>query len=200
MRPLPAGWRPRERTKEAAPRLLEAGIATLSELGAARCTPEAVGARAGVAPAALFHHFGTLEDFYAAVAEEIACRQLVDMQSLLDGAPRDGDPLETALRLLAELSSRPASAVFDDLIGAARTDPALALRLDPLLAAFHRDIQELAKQIPGLAVLPAELFAELIQLALDLFRGVRLRGGDRWEPIPLILDVLRGRVAALLED
>jgi len=55
--------------------------------------------------------------------------------------------------------------------------------------------------IPGsLAVLPAELFAELIQLALDLFRGVRLRGGDRWEPIPLILDVLRGRVAALLED
>ncbi len=181
------------------PRLLDAGIESLLELGPARCTPQAVSARAGVAPAALFHHFGTLEDFYIAVAEEVACRQLAAMQALLDAAPRDEEPLETALRLLAELSSNRVSAVFLDLMGAARTDPALAVRLGTLLEAYRRDIQEIAVQLPGLDELPSGLFADLVQLALDLFRGTRLRGGDQRERIPLILALLRGRVAVLLD-
>ncbi|MEO3788371.1 TetR/AcrR family transcriptional regulator [Actinocorallia sp. B10E7] len=181
------------------PRLLDAGIETLLELGPVRCTPQAVGARAGVAPAALFHHFGTLEDFYMAVAEEVACRQLVAMQGLLDAAPRDEEPLETALHMLAELSSHRICGVFLELMGAARTDPALAARLGPLLDAYRRDIQEIAGQLPGLDVLPPALFADLVQLALDLFRGTRLRGGDQRERLPLIMAILRGRVAVFMD-
>ncbi|GAA0956373.1 TetR/AcrR family transcriptional regulator [Actinocorallia libanotica] len=200
MRSVPVGWHPRRRGRETVPRLLDAGIESLLELGSARCTPQAVGARAGVAPAALFHHFGTLEDFYIAVAEEVACRQLVAMQSLLDAAPPDEEPLETALRLLAELSSNRVSVIFLDLMGAARTDPVLAARLDALMEAYRRDIQEMAAQLPGLAGLPSGLFADLVQLALDLFRGTGLRGGDQRERLPLILALLQGRLAVLLDD
>lgn len=194
-----AAWSVRSR-QQTVPRLLEAGIEALLELGPARCTPEAVGARARVAPAALFHHFGTLEDFYIAVAEEIACRQLVALQSLLDAAPRDADPLETALHLLAELSARPIGEVLLDLMSAARTDPALAVRLTPLMEAYRRDIQEIAGQLPGLDALPPGLFADLVQLALDLFRGTRLRGGGHQERIPVILALLRGHLAVFMGD
>ena len=198
MSSVPVGWSLRRR-EEAAPRLLDAGIEALLELGPVRCTPQAVGARAGLAPAALFHHFGTLEDFYIAVAEEVACRQLVAMQGLLDAAPRDEDPLEAALRMLAELSSNRVSEVFLDLMAAARTDPDLAARLDPLLEAYRRDIHEIAGQLPGLDALPPDLFADLVQLALDLFRGTRLRGGDQRARLPLIMSILRGRLAVLTD-
>ncbi len=193
-------WRTGRRRESTIPRLLDAGIEVLLEKGHTGCTPEAVAARARVAPAAVFHHFGTLNDFRLAVAEEVACRRLVRFQSLLDTAPRDADPLETALTLLADLNSHRTGEALLHLMAASRTDPALADRLAPLLDAYRRDIQEIAVQLPGLAALPPGLLAHLIQLALDLSHGVALRGGDQEAHLPLVLAILRGRLATLLDE
>lgn len=191
------------RGAEVVPLLLDAGVLTIVDLGAAKCTAEEVSRRAGVAPAALYRHFGTLDGFLIACAEEVACRQLVSFQTKLDAAllddARDERPsIEVGMTLLAELSAAPINGVFHELMIASRTDPGLAAILRPLLGAYARDIQAIATQLPGLDTIDPDLFRELIRLVLDLFRGTSVRRGDHLERIPLIMAILRGDLAFLL--
>ncbi|GAB3676632.1 TetR/AcrR family transcriptional regulator [Actinocorallia lasiicapitis] len=190
---------PGERADEIPARLIDAGIAILVELGLARCTPAEVAARARTAPAALFRHFGTLPGFLIAVGEEVACRQLIGFQAKLDGAPRDVEPLENALRLLRELSGEGVNVVFQELMIAARTDAELRALLVPQLEAYGRDIEVIAAQLPGLDAIPPDLFHSLIHLALDVFRGAAIRGGERSDRVPLMMGLIRGDLAFLLQ-
>ncbi|GAA3195139.1 TetR/AcrR family transcriptional regulator [Actinocorallia longicatena] len=188
---------PGERADEIPARLLTAGIDTLIELGLPRCTPAEVARRAGTAPAALFRYFGTLQGFLVAVAEEVACRQLVAFQSRLDAAPRDADPFETTLRLLRDLTEEPINVVFNELLVASRTDHVLAGALMPQLEAYGRDIEAIAAQLPGLDAIPPALFHDLVRIAIDIFRGTSVRGNDRADRIPLMLSLIRGDLAFL---
>src|SRR5262249_6405968 len=151
-------------------------LVAIAERGLSRCTPAEITARARTAPAALFHHFGSMTGFLVAAAEEAAVRQLVAFQSRLDAAPRDVQPIETALVLLRELTEDPVNAVFQELMCAARTDPELDTALQPQLEAYGRDIETIAAQLPGLSSVPPELFGALVHIALDVFRGGAVRG------------------------
>ncbi|MEO5876199.1 MAG: helix-turn-helix domain-containing protein [Streptosporangiaceae bacterium] len=181
--------------------LLGAGIESISELGLARTTVSEVCARAGVPQGALFRHFGDMQDFVVAVAEETAFRQIVDFQRRFDAAPRDAEPFETALRLLWESAKEPANAVFTELRLAARTDLDLRERLMPMLEAYGRDIEAIAVQLPGLEIIPPEYFEELLLMVLDIFAGSTGRTAVRdladleESRIPLMIALLRSFLA-----
>jgi AcrR family transcriptional regulator len=161
VRPVTQGERrtQKERREATVAKLLQATIEALGEVGYARASVNEICRRAGVSTGGLFRHFATREDLMVAAAGEVAQRQLDDAKGRLVGLSfTDRAGLEAAVRHLREAARSPSNAVFYELITASRTDPGLATKMRPALAAYYLQILKLAADLFGITSDPDREF------------------------------------------
>lgn len=171
-----------QRREETVGRLLEAGIASIVEVGYARASAAVISKRAGVSVGALFRHFETMSDFMAATASEVLRRQVESFTKQVTEIPADRPALEAALTILRDITSRPTNAVLYELMVAARTDEKLNAHLRDALGPYTTKIYEAARTLPGAESVPAETFPVLVALLTNVFDGAALVRGVLPQP------------------
>jgi AcrR family transcriptional regulator len=185
-----------QRREETVGRLLEAGIASIIEVGYARASAAVITKRAGVSVGALFRHFETMGDFMAATASEVLRRQLESFTKQVAAIPADRPALEAALAILRDITGGPTNAVLYELLVAARTDEKLRDTLQHELSQYSAKIHDAARALPGAERFPADTFPVLVALLTNVFDGAAVVEGVLPQPeiaeqrIPLLTALL----------
>ncbi|MGW4245174.1 TetR/AcrR family transcriptional regulator [Nocardia sp. NPDC004722] len=186
-----------ERREATIGRLLDASIATISDIGYARASVKVIAARAGLSYGALFRHFPTMGDFMAATARETLRRQLQTFtERFRELATQDSD-LEAALRVVREVAGNATNTVLYELMIAARTDEQLRDALQPALVEYGMKIVEISAETVGKnRSFDDEEFITLVFMVTDLFDGEAILRSVRPFPqlesrrIPLLLNMI----------
>jgi AcrR family transcriptional regulator len=187
-----------QRREETVARLLEASIATLTEVGYARASAAVITKRAGVSVGALFRHFDTMGDFMAATAYEVLRRQLDSFAKQVAAIPSDRPALEAALTILRDITGNSTNAVLYELMIAARTDEKLNATLQNVLEQYTTKICDAARTLPGAENFPEETFPVLVALLTNTFDGAAIVRPVLPQPeieqrrIELLMSLLRG--------
>lgn len=173
--------------------LLDATLASLTDLGFARTTTTEVAHRAGVSLGALGHHFPTKDELLSAAVGHLLERRLADFRTTMEAVPQDGDRVALSLDLLWSGFRGPAFVAWVELWVAARTDPSLAAAVLRVSDAFRA----------GASALLAELFPDddagsyepVLDFVFTVMDGAALRALVR-PPDDAAVDVLK-RMASL---
>ncbi|KZS82266.1 TetR/AcrR family transcriptional regulator [Mycobacterium persicum] len=187
-----------QRREETVGRLLDAGIATIIEVGYARASAAMITKRAGVSVGALFRHFDTMGDFMAATASEVLRRQLETFTKRVAEIPADRPALESALAILRDITIGPTNAVLYELLIAARTDDKLRDTLQQELGQYSAKIYDAARSLPGAESFPEETFPVIVALLTNVFDGAAVVQGILPQPeieerrIPVLTALLTG--------
>lgn len=187
-----------QRREETVGRLLDAGIATIIEVGYARASAAMITKRAGVSVGALFRHFDTMGDFMAATASEVLRRQLETFTKRVAEIPADRPALESALAILRDITIGPINAVLYELLIAARTDDKLRDTLQQELGQYSAKIYDAARSLPGAESFPEETFPVIVELLTNVFDGAAVVQGILPQPeieerrIPVLTALLTG--------
>ncbi|WP_099288349.1 TetR/AcrR family transcriptional regulator [Mycobacterium persicum] len=187
-----------QRREETVGRLLDAGIATIIEVGYARASAAMITKRAGVSVGALFRHFDTMGDFMAATASEVLRRQLETFTTRVAEIPADRPALESALAILRDITIGPINAVLYELLIAARTDDKLRDTLQQELGQYSAKIYDAARSLPGAESFPEETFPVIVALLTNVFDGAAVVQGILPQPeieerrIPVLTALLTG--------
>lgn len=193
----------RQRREETVARLLEAGIATIAEVGYARASAAVIAKRAGVSVGALFRHFDTMGDFMAATAHEVGRRQLDEFGKKVAEIPADAPTVEAALTILRDVTANRTNAVLYELMIAARTDEKLQATLQYVLQQYGAKIDDAARAVPGADSIPEEIFPTVVAVLTNTFDGAALVGAVLRRPdieaqrIALLTSLLSGMFPAL---
>lgn len=163
-----------QRREETVARLLDASIATITEVGYARASAAVITKRANVSVGALFRHFDTMGDFMAATAYEVMRRQLDEFSKKIAEIPSDKPVLEAALAILRDLTANSTNTVMYELMVAARTDEKLKATLQNVLAQYGAKILDAAKALPGADSIPEDVFPALVAVLTNTFDGAAL--------------------------
>jgi AcrR family transcriptional regulator len=180
--------------------LLDAAVACLLERGHAGTTTPAVCARAGLSQGALFKHFPSKPALVGAAAaqlfEALTARYLDELARVSHRA----DQAEAAVRALWTVFQRPELMTALELYLAARSDPALAAALGPVMNRHARQLRELARRLfPAVAAAPR--FAATLDLLLELLQGMALSHAIAPDPtherrvLALAIDLAREAIA-----
>ncbi|HEX7323100.1 MAG TPA: TetR/AcrR family transcriptional regulator [Mycobacterium sp.] len=164
----------RERREATVARLLDAGIATIVEVGYARASAKTIAERAGVSDGALFRHFDTMGDFMAATAREVLHRQLDLFAKRVSEIPDDGPAVGAVLTVLRDITRSPTNAVLYELMIAARTDALLRATLRDVLEEYSTKIYETARVLPGADDVPDEIFPAVVATMTTSFDGAAM--------------------------
>lgn len=174
-------------------RLIDAAIAVVARDGYAQASTWAICAEGKVSRGAMLHHFPTRESLFVAAIGDLADRSLRELDALL--ADTRGDMAERYYDWLWHTLDGPMFAVGLELLSAARTEPALRLRIrdgaDALIARLAQAARQIARTSPDPQALETKLLA-----AIPMVRGMGLDvivGGkraahktlfDRWRRAP----------------
>ncbi|MFI6399286.1 TetR/AcrR family transcriptional regulator [Rhodococcus coprophilus] len=170
----------KERREETIGRILDATIASLAERGYTATTIGEVCRRSGVSSGGVFRHFPTRLDLMVAAAEEVSERQFVNFRAGLEvlggleertGADATVRVVRTCLLLLRKACRAPMNAAWYELLGAARTDPALRDHLAPMAARYHAQIAEFGRSLPVADRLPPTQFDLVLFSLVHMFDG-----------------------------
>lgn len=130
-----------ERREETIGRILDATITSLAELGYTATTIGEVCRRSGVSSGGVFRHFPTRLDLMIAAADAVRERQFANFEAGLaalgDEHADISESLRVCLELLRTACRAPMNAAWYELLGAARTDPALREHLAPMAERYH---------------------------------------------------------------
>ncbi|KOS55131.1 TetR/AcrR family transcriptional regulator [Rhodococcus rhodochrous] len=132
-------------------RILDATVAALGELGYTATTIGEVCRRSGVSSGGVFRHFPTRLDLMVAAADAVRERQFANFRlglAQLGGPDDSAESVRECLRLLRAACRAPINAAWYELLGAARTDPALRERLAPMAQRYHDQIAEFGRTLP----------------------------------------------------
>jgi AcrR family transcriptional regulator len=187
-----------QRREETVARLLDASIATISEVGYARASAAVICKRAAVSDGALFRHFDTMGDFMAATAYEVMRRQLEEFTKRVAEIPSDAPALEAALTILRDVTANPTNTVMYELLIAARTDEKLKATLQSVLEQYSAKIYGVAQALPGSDAFPEETFPAVVAILTNVFDGAAIVRAVLPQPdieaqrIPLLVSLLTG--------
>ena len=165
-----------QRREETVARLLDASIATITEVGYGRASAAVIAKRAGVSQGALFRHFSTMGDFMAATVYEVMRRQLDLFTKQVAEIPPEGPVLQAALTILRDVTANSTNAVLYELMIAARTDENLRATLQNVLEQYRAKIDEAARALPGADSFPQYMFPVLVAIVTNTFDGAALVG------------------------
>jgi AcrR family transcriptional regulator len=185
-----------QRREETVGRLIEAGIASIIEVGYAKASAAVIAKRAGVSVGALFRHFDTMGDFMAATASEVLRRQLESFTKGVAEIPAERPALQAVLEILRDITGGPINAVIYELTVAARTDEKLRDTLQHELAQYAAKIDEAARALPGADGFPRETVPVLTALMRNVFDGAAVIEGVLPQPeiaaqrIPVLMALL----------
>ncbi|WP_241384990.1 TetR/AcrR family transcriptional regulator [Rhodococcus sp. CH91] len=167
-----------ERKAETVGRILDATIASLAELGYTATTIGEVCRRSGVSSGGVFRHFPTRLDLMVAAGDAVRTRQFANFSAGLEvlGAEWDDDAgsVRICLELLRTACRAPMNAAWYELLGAARTDPALRERLAPMAERYHAQIVDFGRSLPVAGRFPADVFDTLLLSLVHMFDGEAL--------------------------
>jgi AcrR family transcriptional regulator len=142
-------------------RLVEAAAGALIDLGFAGTSTAAVAERAGVSQGALFKHFPSKADLLAACVEAVLAGYVEDFRAGVIPAATGAAPhqrIRPAVAALWSIFRKPGMHAVFEIYVAARTDPALASRLGPILERHRATIlAEAHRLLPELAAVPADI-------------------------------------------
>jgi AcrR family transcriptional regulator len=185
-----------QRRDETVARLLDAGIATIVEVGYARASAAEITRRASVSVGALFRHFDTMGDFMAATAHEVMRRQLEEFTKRVAEIPADGPALEAVLTILRDITRNSTNAVMYELMIAARTDEKLRATLQRVLAEYSAKIYDAARALPGAESMPEKTLVAVAATLTNTFDGAAIVAAVLPQPevdaqqIPLLASLL----------
>jgi AcrR family transcriptional regulator len=171
-----------QRRSRMRPRLLDAAVESLVEVGYAGTTTLGVQKRAGVPRGTLQHHFPTKADLLAGAVEHLAERRFAQLTREFEALPVGADRLETGPSFWAAL----------EMWVGARTDPELLAAFLPLehrlFDLMHNSIRDIFRQefpddprVPTITEFTIEIMTGLAMRVLltgDLDRNRILR--HRW--------------------
>ncbi|MGW4244371.1 TetR/AcrR family transcriptional regulator [Nocardia sp. NPDC004722] len=157
-----------ERRATTVAKLVEATIEAIAEIGYHNASLGEISTRAGVSKGAVFRHFDSRTDLVVAAADEVRRRHLLAAAELRNSS----HPLDLAaiLRLIRGEIRDTTNTVWFELLVAARTEPDLRLRLEPVLRDMMREVEDLAITIlgPDIPPDPARL---LVTSLIHMFDG-----------------------------
>jgi AcrR family transcriptional regulator len=130
-------------------RILDATIDCLVDLGYARTTTIEVTERAGVSRGAMLHHFPSKIELVTAAGAHLADRLLAEFAAKIREFPLDSDVIATAIDLVWEYFSSPASYALLELTVAARTDRELYEQLRPQVVRLEDSIAQTTRELFG---------------------------------------------------
>lgn len=130
-------------------RLCDAATRRLAASGYHRTSIQQVVEEAGASPGALLHHFPSKEDLIAATAAHLLRRSVKWFaRAKADLGSRQGFAA-VIRRSWKEQFQSPEYAALLEILVAARTEPTLSARLEPLLEAWRADVEaELIDLLP----------------------------------------------------
>ncbi|MFD3811786.1 TetR/AcrR family transcriptional regulator [Rhodococcus sp. NPDC058639] len=170
----------KQRRDETIGRILDATITALAEHGYTSTTIGEVCRRSGVSSGGVFRHFPTRLDLMVAAAEEVSERQFVNFRAGLEvlggleersGADATVRVVRACLLLLRKACRAPMNAAWYELLGAARTDPALRDHLVPMAARYHAQIADFGRSLPVADRLPPIQFDAVLFSLVHMFDG-----------------------------
>lgn len=161
----------RERRAATVGKLLDATIDALYKLGYARTSIQEICRRAGVSHGGLFRHFETRLDLVVAAADEVGTRLVEQFRAGVAKVSEEQDALSAALRQLREQTLSPLSAVWHEVLNAARTDEDLRQRFQPVADRSYSKIRAAALELPGIETFPAHMLEPALFAVLNLFEG-----------------------------
>jgi AcrR family transcriptional regulator len=141
---------------------LDAARALLLEAGPAAVTLKAVAARMGRTHANLLHHFGSAAELQQALAVRIAAEVRTEIVAAVAGVRAgEQDPGDVVDRTFDVFDSQGAGALASWMILTGNRDA-----LDPILAAIHALVDEIAAGHSGPAALVHEQTLQVVLMAL----------------------------------
>ncbi len=162
-----------QRSRLTRQRLLEAAVASLSEVGWGATTVAVVAARAGVSRGASQHHFATREALFTATVDHIAEQRLAELAAAGSGLPAGAARTEAVVNRMVGVYTGALFRAALQIWAAAASDPVLRGQIVPLEAELGRLMHQRAvellgadERIPGVR--------EAVQASLDLARGLGL--------------------------
>lgn len=134
-----------ERRAATMTKLVDATIEAIAEIGYHRTSLGEISSRAGVSKAAIFRHFESRIDLVVAAADEVRRRHMVAVADLR--IPENtSHPVDVValMHLIRGQIRATTNTVWFELLVAARTEPELRTRLEPVLRDLMREVEELA--------------------------------------------------------
>ena len=157
-----------ERSAETRTKLLEATVASLTDVGYARCSTTDICRRAGVSRGAMLHHFPSKAVLVTAACEHVVDVWAAEFRAAIETIPAVEDRFQAAVDVLWGLWKGPAVTAWFELVVAGRTDPDLR----PHVAMVAWRLRETAMTTwHELFRLPDELWPDVVPLfdAIPLF-------------------------------
>jgi AcrR family transcriptional regulator len=172
-----------ERSADTRARLLDATIASLSELGYAHTTTTEIADRAGVSRGAQLHHFPTKAELFTTAVEHLFELRHAEFRAAFASLPATAERGPRAIELLWWMMEGPTFHAWLELVVAARTDPELRTQMQALAQRFAENVQRTFRELfaaseasvlaavpagggPGFELAPIATFALLEGLAL----------------------------------
>ncbi|WP_067708572.1 TetR/AcrR family transcriptional regulator [Nocardia yamanashiensis] len=159
-----------ERRAATISKLVDATIEAIAEIGYHNASLGEISARAGVSKGAIFRHFESRTDLVVAAADEVRRRHLLAAAELrLPENSLSPADLMTIMRLIRREIRDTTNTVWLELLVAARTEPELRLRLEPVLRDMMREVEELAVTVltPDVSADTARLIATSLTHMFD---------------------------------
>lgn len=157
-------------------RIVEAAVECLVAKGFAATSTVEVQRRAGVSRGALLHHFPTREQLFAAAVYRLVELNLEAMREELAAAPPELDAVGRGIWVMRRASTRPTFGAELELWGASRADQNLHAALGVAERAVRKDLYEMVDEIFGWEVSRAPNYQLLVELSVQLVRGLSITG------------------------
>jgi len=169
-------WTQDERSAETRRRLHEATIASLLGVGYANTTTQSIVKRAGMSRGAQTHHYPGKIDLIVAATRSMFDGFAGDIEDLAAGLRRGHYNMDTFLDALwSEMLNGTWFYASLEIIVAARGDPDLRLRIEPLILDLHRRFEG-AWEATFVATDPERASSRVtMNLVMNIFRGMALQ-------------------------
>lgn len=162
-----------ERSAATRGKLIDAAIHCLHKGGYSATTTVLVAEGASVSRGAMLHHFPTKVDLMLAVVEDVFARQQRDYQRLLARVPAGRQRFMASTEVAWQVHRQASSMAMMEVLMAARSDTALAIRLEPLVDHMDKDMFEGAWQVAEAAgVKDRAKIDQMVRLHLAALRGL----------------------------
>ncbi len=155
-------------------KILDAAENVLIEQGYANLTTTKVSMAAGVSQGALFRHFPSKIELMGAVAQDVYHTLAGEYESIFDTLEPGSDFIRESIRLLWKTFNAPRQMASYDLTFAARTDPALQARLEPVVRDHRQRIGRITHRVLSSAGISSKDFTALADLILMGIQGAAI--------------------------
>lgn len=202
--PTPSRRTQAQRSAETRTKLMEAAIRCLHRSGYSATTTTLVAKKAGVSRGGMLHQFRTKVDLMVAVVEHVLHEQQEMSYRLLGAMPPGPERFAAITDVGWKVQSEIPSLALLEILVAARSQPSLLARLEPLIDRMHRDTFEFVwQEAQQVGITDRDAVANIVRLHLAAMRGLSLeliygRPSDRCDPPMALLKTYKAMMTPRL--